>query len=287
MMRFITILISTLFYISGNAQLPETNLYLVNFDGEDEITSVSLLNNFNLNAYNNQPKFISDDELLITANLYEEQTDIVKLNLKSNTWRLLTKTEESEYSPQANEDGTFWVVRVESDKTTQTLWEYPMNLENNGIRLLEKAGQIGYFQPLNNLKVALFILDGEKNKLVIGNLRNNNLEEKVENIGRCFQKSKNGELIYLEKYEDNTFRFKSYNSVNQLTKDLFPGLPESQDFCLIGSSEDIVMGKGSKLFKYNKNGLTWELWKDLAEYGINNITRIQYRNKKMIVTENL
>ena len=277
------------FSLLGNivcSQLSASDVYLLQLEN-NQIKKISFLNGFNRGVYNNQAVFMSEEEILLSSELDEGQTDIVKLNLKSKSYKRLTSTKESEFSPRANDQGGFTVVRVEEDGVTQTLWEYPLDLSSIGNRLLDNVKGIGYYAILANFKVALFVIEDDRFNLKIANLRNGKIEEKAQNIGRCFQVNKAGELIFLAETSDGKFRLKSFNPVNQNIKDISQALPESQDFCLYGTSESILMAKGSVIFKFDNLNETWLQWLDLSSFGINNITRIESNKDKIVIINSI
>lgn len=277
----------SLWSIKAYGQLPKTELFMLELDSDDEIEQISYLSSFNPNSYNNQAVFISSDEILLTAQLDKDNTDIVRLNLKANTVKRLTKTKESEYSPQVSGSGSFTVVRVEQDGVTQNLWEYPLSLENTGSILMNNTGQVGYYQALPNMRMAMFIIDGQQFDLYIANLRNESKKLVENNIGRCFKTSKKRELIYLSKSEfDDKGQIKVYNSINESNTVLAPAIEGSEDFCLYGNTELLIMAKGTSLFKYDSNSSTWLLWKDLSQFGLEKITRLDCRANKILIINN-
>ena len=284
-MRYILliILISSIgFTVSG--QLPVTEIFLLELQDNDRIAEVSYLTGFNTDSYNNQAVFIGDNEVILTSELEDEQTDIVKLNLLARTWKRLTATEESEYSPRTIDEANFTVVRVEKDGETQTLWEYPLSLTYNGEQILKESGQVGYYQFLPNLKVALFVIEKSMN-LYIGDMRRGTTAKKDEGIGRCFQVSKTGELWYISKpSDDSKGKIKTYNTVNQRITSVATVLGDSQDFCLYGNTEKVIMAQNAQLFMYDQPSDTWILWIDLSEYGVKKITRLDCRDNKILLT---
>ena len=276
------ILIFLCCFLQLKAQLPETELFMLELNSEQEVSNVSYLSGFNSNAYNNQAVFISDTKILLTSEIDAGQTDIVQLDLEKHQWKRLTATSESEYSPRLNGDYNFTSVRVEKDSESQTLWEYPLHLKDSGTRLLPNAGTIGYYYFLPNFKIALFIIEEDTFKLKVGNLRNNVIQEKFINIGRCFQANKKGELLFVDKSKDKN-TIKSYNVFNQQVRDIAPGLSDSEDFIIFGNNEEILMAKGPQIFSYKPSSNIWILRFDLSEYGLNKITRMDIRGNKILV----
>jgi len=69
------------------------------------------------------------------------------------------KTLENEYSPRLSQNSFVTTVRVEQDEVSQVLWEYPKNGKNKGSKLIDDYTNIGYYQPLSNFKMAMFVID--------------------------------------------------------------------------------------------------------------------------------
>ncbi len=269
-----------------SSQLPATDVYRLELDANQQPAEIYFMNEYNVGKYNNQPSFVNDTEVLLTSELSDGRTDVIKWNLRNNSYRRLTSTVENEYSPKILNETSFLVVRQEQDGKTQSLWSYPNDLSNSGSRLFNDFDNIGYFQPLPNFKIALFTLEGENFPLYIGNLRNETTIKISDNVGRCFQESKKGELIYMEKQKSGKFRIKSYNTINQQIDDYAQGLDGSQDFCLYGPREDLLMAVGPEIFRFDRNSNSWVLWQDLAKFGILNITRISSLGNTLLIVNN-
>ncbi len=264
----------------AHTQLPVTELWMLELNGVDQVKNVKYLSDFNPDSYNNQAVFINDLEIAMTAELDKGNTDIVLMNLQNNSWKRLTKTLENEYSPRIAGRDFITTVRVEQDEKSQVLWEYPINGKDSGEKVLEDYVNIGYYHPLSNFKMALFVLEKTNNLQVI-NVRNQRIEFVTKNIGRCFQVNKAGELIFIQKGSDSML--KSFNPVNKRVETITSALPGSEDFVLYGDTEQILMAKGAKIFKYNPTAASFILLWDLSAYGLKDITRMDYRNGKLLL----
>lgn len=263
-----------------NAQLPETEVWMLTLDNYENIKKVEYLSDFNSGAYNNQAVFADNNNILMTAELDEGNTDIVMLNPISRKWTRLTKTLENEYSPQVSESNYITTVRVEQDGKTQLLWEYPKDASNSGKQFVEEYTNVGYYQSLNNYKMAMFVLE-QTNDLHIINLRNNRLEAVTKDIARCLKLKKNGELLFIQ--NDAKPTIKSFNPISKRIETVHQSLEGSQDFALFGDSEIIIMAKGPHIYRYNPTAASYILLYDLSEYGLKNITRMDYRNGKLLL----
>lgn len=279
----ISLFISILLGLGGPkaiGQLPVTEVWMLELDNSDKIEEVSLLSNFNPKSYNNQAVFMDDDNILMTAEIDKGNTDIVILNHKKEEWKRLTKTLENEYSPRAAGRESITTVRVEQDGTSQVLWEYPKNASNSGQIVLDKYSNIGYYHPLSNLKLALFVID-KTTDLHIINSRNERVESVTKDIGRCFQVKKSGELLFIKKGAQSTIN--SFNPVNKKSQTLHIALDNSEDFVLYGPAEIVLMARGSQIYRYNPTSAGYILMWDLSKYGIKAISRMDYRDGKLLL----
>lgn len=265
------------------AQVPQTELWMLSINSADEIRSVELLSQFNPKSYNNQAVFMDNSTVLMTSEITQGNTDIVMLNLKNDRWTRLTKTLENEYSPRPSGKDFITTVRVEQDQKSQVLWEYPKDASNNGSLVLENYDNIGYYHALNNMKMALFVIEKTPNLHVI-NLRNQRVEFVTKDIGRCFQVNKTGELLFIKNEADPII--KAYNPVSKKTRELHNTLAGSSDFVLYGDAEVILMAKGAQIFKYNPTAASYILLWDLSEYGIKDISRMDYKDGKLLIINN-
>ena len=269
--------------------LPTTNIYM--FDIEKESDSLYHFNNpkfltdFNANGYNNQPAFMSENELYLTVGLPGAgQTDIYKLDINDKTKLQVTRTQESEYSPTLMPDNrNFSAVRVElNDQQAQRLWSFPFSRANNGKPFFPTVTNIGYHYWLDNYRVALFVV-GDPAYLAVGDVRDGSIQDLTTNIGRGFQTSPAGNLAYIHKATESTWYIKEMNNETLRSRIIAPTLPGSEDFCVLPDGT-VLMGRGYKLYKYHpKKDTEWLEIGDFRYYGINAITRLAVNGKGKLV----
>lgn len=268
-------------------QLPKTELYLFNFSNSGSTISLrnpTYLTGFNLEGYNNQPAFFSTNELYLTSNKYGEFTDIVKLDLRTNTLYRVTETDSiSEFSPTLSPiEDRFSTVRIERDGSTQSLWLYPLNQENTGSRLLRSISTIGYHCWLSEDLIAMFLLP-EPFTLYIGSLEENNYFPVIDNIGRCLRQNDNGNLVFVHKLDDAHWYIKTFDSETKSIDIITQTLEGAEDFIILPGGI-FLMGKGSILYSYNPAvDETWKVVEDLADYNITNITRMAMSRNRLVI----
>lgn len=270
------------------AQLPKTDLYMFTFLNNGEKLSLKdpvYLSGFNPDGYNNQPYFINPAELYITSNLYDKNfTDFIKLDIQNEVYYRITATDSiSEYSPTPKAlPGFFSAVRVEKDGTTQSFWLYPEDHSNAGKRIFNSISNIGYHCWLSENEIAMFLVSTPM-KLAIGNLKTGNVSNILENIGRCFHQNANGDLLFVHKVTEDTWFIKSYDMETRKATTITQTRPNSEDFALLPDGT-IIMGEGSKLFSIQPApDANWVEISDLAEFDINNISRIAISRNRLVL----
>ncbi len=274
-----------------SAQLPNTNIYMLTLTkggGKYNIKAPVFMTVFNKTGYNNQPSFISDDEIVFTTNYYSaDQTEISKFDLYEETLTRLTYTDESEYSPQkSGKDGAISCVRVEMDGKTQTLSIYPGDGIGYAKRVLHNTNNIGYYEWMDNNEVALFLVEAPDHNLAIANSKSERRKIILDKIGRSLHKSLNGELYFLHKETESDWIIKSYNLLTNKSRIITKSLQGVEDFELLNDGS-ILMGKGSKLYRYDPKSASkeWQLISDLSGYGIKNITRMAARKNRLVIVD--
>lgn len=264
----------------GYGQLPKSDLYLLDIDTEQNVSKITYLNAYNSNGYNNQPSFKDDNNLFVVSNLNgADQTDIILLNLSSGRMKRLTHTTESEFSPKLYRNTEFTVVKVLKNGK-QVIWEYPFSLEDNGQTLFSMDKNIGYYHSLPNFKIAMYSIEStDTNTLQIGNLRRQSHRMIDSNIGRCFVRTNDGNILFVSK--DSPFLIKKYNASNGQITVMAQMAHSVEDFFLYNNR--ICYGYKSKIYMYDNSDEKWLEWFDLQKLGINHITRVACRNNKIVL----
>ena len=272
------------------AQLPATNLYYFKMNQVTDslfiFSQPKFLTAFNQQGYNNQPKFINNEEIYFTVKSPEtgDQTDIYSLNFSTHTKTRITATTESEYSPSPIPNSQeFSCVRVESDANqTQRLWRFPMDRSNSGRPVLYNVKDVGYHFWLDQNTLALFIV-GRPHYLSIAYLDTKSTSLIMSNIGRCFQQLPNGNLAFVHKISDNFWQIRELDVRSKKTTTIITTLRGSEDFVILPDGT-FLMGKGSKLYKFNKAiDSKWLEIADFKYYHIDNISRLTVSGDNKLV----
>jgi len=268
-----------------------SDIYLMdlkNLSSNPSISNVRYLTDFNKGGYNNQAMFFSFNELYVSSQILPDTlTDIYKLNLTNESISQVTNSPSiSEYSPTPCPDKTnFTTVRIEQDRVTQTLWQYPLNQATLGIRLFPKLNNIGYHAWINDEEIALFLV-GEPHTLAVGNLKTGKIETIVDKVGRCIKKIDDHTFCFVHKINPTVWTIKRYDtSAKAMT--IVTELPaDVEDFeILIDGS--ILIGDRHLLKKTNPiQGQEWKIIADFSALGINHIVRPQVIRDRLIFVNN-
>jgi hypothetical protein len=280
MKPLLTAAIFAQFLTLGMAQLPTTNVYLFSIQRTgDNFTFYTprFLTGFNKYGYNNQPHFVSNNEIYLTVGLAGEngKTDVYSLSLLDNVKTQVTATGEPEYSPAVTPDRSFFsCVRVDRDNI-QRLWKYPLNRASAGLPVFRTVQDIGYHCWLDNKNLALYMKRGSSNYLRIINTDTEAATDLTTNIGRSLVKLPNGKLGFIHKASEKEWYIKQMD-VNSFGSEIIAQtLPGVEDFICL-SDGTLIMGYSGKLYAYKPGGAQkeWREMVDLRAYGILNIKRL-------------
>ncbi len=144
---------------------------------------------------------------------------------------------------------------------------------------MKKLNNIGYYQFLNDKQIVGFAV-GTPSQLGIFDIEGNLVKLIDENPGRSFQIDFAGNVYYSIAQADGQFLLKKFNKLSGAKESLIT-LP-SQYFNMLADG-NIISSKESKLFIYNYQNKTMDIWADLTKYSINNISRIATKDGKLAI----
>lgn len=282
MYRLLFPLICLLATLPAFAQLPSTQVYVFDYSVRDTLVDFQkplYLTAFNQEGYNNQPSWIDRNNLLMSVELPgQEQPDIYSFDLPRKTKSRLTATKAGEYSPKVMGAGQrFSAIRQEyiGRDTVLRLWEFPMNLENSGKPVFKNITNSGYYEWLNSVQVALFLVTSP-NALVMAAADSENTQRLAGNTGRCFKRQPNGNLAFVDKSEF-PYRIveKNLYRLDEAPRLVTTTVQGAEDFAIL-TDGSYLMGKGSKIYRFDPiRNPKWVEVTDLRLYGIKNISRIE------------
>ena len=255
-----------------------------NLNNEITLGNPRFLSGYNANGYNNQPYFMGARTVYLTSMVgQQDQTDIYALNLFNNKKYQVTKTPEAEYSPQQRPGtNSFTCVRVESDGVTQRLWQFPKDQSTQGKPLFPDVKNVGYYYWLDENNVAMFLV-GEPHRLVIGDTRDNSIEQITSN-GMGI--TPDGTLLFIQKLSANTWYIKELDIATKRTSIVIETLRGAEDF-MVMSDGSIMMASQASIYQFDPNGSKeWKPIADMRKYGLSDITRMAFnQNRTLIIVD--
>jgi hypothetical protein len=289
--RLKIIILCFFIFNSIEAQLPKNDIYLAVFSDlstNPVLQHVTFLNGFNKSGYNNQPIFISNDELMVTCGIDTSRfTDLYRMNINTKEFFKFSATDGiSEFSANvAPQKGRMTCVRIEPDGKDQSLWSYPANRSDQGFRILPKLKNIGYYCWINQNEVALFLV-GSPHRLVIADITSGRTSIVSENIGRCLKYDGNGLLYFVHKITPDTWQLKTYHHLTKKVS-IVCQMPSGREDYELLSNGNILTPDGSKIkmIKPNLNS-EWQDIADLTDLGIKSINRITVSGDKVVFVNN-
>ena len=238
-----------------------------------QIVVSQLRNATNRNGYDNQPSFDPTGAfVLYTSGRPDGQTEIFRYDIAAGGSENVTNTPESEYSPTPMPGGaTFSVIRVEAD-SAQRLWSFDMDGRNPKL-LLEDIMPVGYHAWGNERMLALFVL-GAPSTLQLADANTGRASVIERSIGRSLHRIP-GQLAisFVHKVSDDEWWIKRLDLRTQQITPLIHTVPGSEDYAWTPGGV-VVMGSGSVLYQWRSGAIGWSVVADLADQGIEGITRI-------------
>ncbi len=268
----------TFFSLSATAQTtppPKTDVFIVDMSERDgKLQFGKPINITKRSGYDNQPGFLPGGKSLFYTSIKEGlQADIYRYDIEKSATTRMTDTAEREYSPTVTPDGKYFsVIRVEAD-STQRLWKFPLD-GGKPVLVLKTIKPVGYHVWVDRKTLVLFVL-GQPDTLQLVDVETEKAETISTNIGRSLQKMPRGQLIsFVHKISDDELVIKSLDVKTRKISSIIKMLPGSEYF--VWSRDGVLlMGQGSKLFKYNPvSDKDWQEVADFSEAGINQITRL-------------
>lgn len=241
--------------------------------GEDSVELSNLIEIPHQTGYNNQPFFISNEELLFSGE-NDGQSDIAKFNLTTGSKQWVNSaTKGGEYSPQPIPNSeNIAAVRLDPDGL-QRLYEYDVNTHSSSELVPEI--QVAYFTFIDETNLLATVLNEENMDLVAINLNSKEVDTLSSRAGRSISKIPNTSVVSYTLYNEN-------NQQDLYTFDITSGesvficeLPyQVQDYIWLNDSI-ILCGSGYRLFMYDTwNDSEWMPAGTIEKFGISDITRM-------------
>lgn len=274
--------ISITFY----GQLPKSEIWLFQLSKKNNQFSYSKPTNITKKeGYNNQPCFSDDGKYVYYVSSFEgKQADIYKYDILKNTHLNLTKSIESEFSPNFSPNLNYLSSVVVEKDSVQRIWEY--KTDGTFLKILhEKTDSVGYYCWLNSDTLLYYKLTAPPS------LRSLNVKSDEDvwicnDPARSFKKiTNNSQFIYAIK-DSTGLLFRIYNPVLRKSTSYAFRFGLHEDF-IWHDEFGLVKSEGASLIRYSEIKGTWEELISFAHLGINNITRFVFdKNTKQLALVN-
>ena len=262
-----------------NAQ-PSSDVFLFDLSKKDGLYSISNPKSIPTNpGYNNQPSFTKDGKSVLYAGIQtDEQTDIMRYDIKSGEAKRITRSPGSEYSPLQTPDGKFISTIILEKSGRQLLWKYPIKGGEPQIVIDELV--IGYHVWIDNSSLLAFVL-GRPVTLQHINLKTGETEIIAAMIGRSLHKIPGQENFSYIYKADPANKWEIINlDIKTMKINFLAFTPEASEDLAWTPDRKILMGKGSELFQCDPFGdKQWKKIADLKDFNLNNMTRLAVNAK--------
>ncbi len=229
----------------------------------------------NRDGYDNQPSFLEDgNALLYTSVRNGKPTDIYRYDIRSKADRQMTNTPEGEYSATLMPGGkSFSVIRVEAD-STQRLWKFPIDGGAPSL-VLEKIKPVGYHAWFDENTVLLFVL-GTPATLQLVDIPTEQSTTLAGNVGRSLHRIPGQmRMSFVHKVTNDEWIIKSLDPKTRQIETIVKTLPGAEDYVWTPDGNTILMGKGSKLYRWSAGqGEQWQEAADFSAHGVRDMTRL-------------
>jgi hypothetical protein len=261
----------------GEAPPYTTDIFLVEITEENgRLVPGPPVNLTDREGYDNQPAFLPDGGALLYASRVDEQIEVYEVDLADGAARRRTQTPEREYQPTPLPRGDgFSVVRVELDGT-QRLWRFDRQGGNPAL-ILESPDNLRYHAWADPETIVLVDVDLRPNLLLV-NVKDGSVRHLLEDVGRSLQPVPGRRAVsFVHMVGEEEWWIKELDLETGLIRSHVITRPGSEDHAWTPSGL-LLMGQGSRLFQWRPApGADWNDWRevaDLAEYGIDHVTRI-------------
>ena len=252
-----------------------TEVFVMDLEFSENNFNIKKIKNISNNPGYDSQSFFINNEQIVYARTYNDQTDITKYNLKDESQINLSETKiGGEYSPQKIPNSNYYTA-VRFDTTgLQRLYKYDSKTKQSSL-LIENL-QVAYYSFFDENRLLSSVLSGANLDLVYSDISKKSNDTLLVKVGRSIHKV------------PNTINTMSYTSVNDegnmdvyqldistLESFFVSQLPVGiQDHIWLDEST-LLIGSLDKLFLLDLFGNgEWKLVADLSKYNIRDITRL-------------
>jgi len=224
-------------------------------------------------GYDNQPAFLADGSGFYYTRIADGQADVWRYDIAARQSVQVTRTPESEYSPQPlRNDSGFSVVRVEAD-SAQRLWRFAPDGSAPAV-IIPELQPVGYYAWAGRQRVAAFLL-GDPNALIVANVATGRADTMARDIGRSLQPIPGRPAASFVQWVSAQEPWLAEVDVSTRAILRLIELPRGAEFHAWLPHGIVITAVDSKLYEWAPlRGGRWRKFADLKRAGLRGITRL-------------
>lgn len=276
-------------FLSGilKAQLPDADLWLAELDTKTPGKIKKAVNITNRPGYDNQPSFSNNGKRIYFTSIHDDkQADVYSCSVGSRKIEQVTKTKESEYSPNETTFGNYLSVlhvTIDSIQTVKLLDLKTFTITNSNFSSFDSAG---YYHFLNADTLLYYKLTQPH---TLRYFVNSTKAEGIlaEHPCRTFKMVNRYSFIYGIKDSSST-RYFLYD-VRLQKASLYATMNSVNEDMIWHPVHGLLVSDKATIINYDVKQAKWNVLYDLGSYGIKKITRFCFdpKNKYLVVVNNL
>jgi len=255
----------------GSAQ-PSTEIILFELSQENGTYKLAKPTNITNNeGYDNQPTFLNNEEIVYAAT-FDNQTDIVKFNFITKEKVRLTNTPDNEYSPKPTPDGKYISAIILAKDGSQVLAKY---LIKGGLpKIIPSEQKIGYYCWYDKKTVFSYVV-GSPPSLQEWNTKKSQFKIIMMNPGRSLSRIPNQKTVsFIHKESDDIWYLNSYDPLTDKVTYITECINGAEDMTW-ASNGTAFLSDGNKIHKFNPaTDQTWNLVANMDSFDLSEASRL-------------
>lgn len=275
MSRIITTVLSVMALLAkfsvGTAQ-PSSEIFLFELSKENGTYQLAKpINISNNQGYDNQPTFLNNEEIVYAAN-FDNQTDIVKINFRTKEKQRITDTPGSEFSPKPTPNGKYISAIILAKDGSQVLAKYP--LKGGDPKIISSTQKIGYYCWFDKKTVFSYVV-GSPPSLQEWNTKNAQFKIIMMNPGRSLSRIPDQKTVsFIHKESDDIWYLNSYDPVTDKVVYITECIKGAEDMTWAADGTAFLSDQ-KKIYQFNpKTDTSWRLMANMDAFNLSEASRL-------------
>lgn len=251
------LLIATVTQAFSQSDLPNTDIYLVNFQLKDTTLTVNAVTPVsNGKTYENQPFFSFDGINILYSSVQEGvNPDIYMYSTQSNTaYSFYESYNEGEFWPQYTPDGLGYSLVIKSADGTQKIWKN-FNDARTPVCITPKFNDVGNYCWIGDDYIA-FRRETKESLLLVMNIKTGETKTIADKVGTSLAKVPGEKAFYYLKHQENEDLLMKYNVEDGSSTQIIKSFRGLQDFATTVYGDVWVVYQGS-IYAYMNGQNRW------------------------------